>query len=77
MKETTTPTPFSRVNSGRWCQETYETSSRDAGRRARALRKAGYRVNVSAMGSQVTSSGLIMLTMVDIRPGTHNDTTKV
>ena len=38
---------YGQVNQGLWCQEHYETTSRDAGRRARQLRKAGYRVSVS------------------------------
>ena len=62
------------VNSGRWCQESYETASRDAGRRARQLRQAGYLVATQAMGDQVTPVGLIKLTLVDIRPGRHADT---
>lgn len=64
----------SQVNQGMWCQESYETASRDAGRRVRQLKKAGYRVFSSAMGSQVTPLGVIKLTMVDIRPGDHEDT---
>jgi hypothetical protein len=64
----------SQVNSGRWCQETYETASRFAGRRAKYLRERGYQVTVSTMGSQVTPLGLIKLTLVDIRPGVHEGT---
>ena len=63
-----------QINSGHWCQEWFETASRDAGLRARALRSAGYRVTVSGMGSQVTGLGVIKLTLVDIRPGVHSDT---
>jgi hypothetical protein len=76
--ETTTTTRtincLGQVNQGRWCQETYETASRDAGRRASQLRKAGYTVTVISMGSQVTPLGLIKLTMVDVRPGANADT---
>jgi hypothetical protein len=64
----------SQVNNGRWCQKTYETASRDAGRRARQLRQAGYQVAVAPMGPQVTPVGVIKLTLVDIRPGAHADT---
>ena len=67
----------SQVNQGTWCQETYETSSRDARRRARQLRQAGYQVSVSPIGVQVTDVGLIRLTMVDIRPGTNANTSNL
>lgn len=63
-----------QVNAGRWAQESYETASRDAGKRARQLRQMGYHVNVSSMGSQVTPWGMLKLTMVSIRPGAHEDT---
>ncbi len=52
-----------------WTQETYETASRDAAKRAKVLRAAGYAVNVSGLGSQVTPLGMLKLTLVDIRPG--------
>ena len=64
----------SQVNQGRWCQESYETATRDAAKRAKQLRQAGYAVSVSAMGPQVTPLGTIRLTMVDIRPGQHTHT---
>jgi len=64
----------SQVNNGRWCQESYETATRDAGKRAKQLRQLGYQVTVGAMGPQVTPVGVIKLTMVDIRPGSHADT---
>ena len=63
-----------QVNAGTWCQESYETSTGDAKIRAKQLRAAGYRVAVSAMGMQVTPLGLLKLTMVDIRPGSNQDT---
>lgn len=47
-------------------QEWYETASRDAGKRAKELRKAGYRVSVEGMGSQVTSVGTIKMTLLTI-----------
>ena len=65
---------YGQTNQGRWCQEWYETASRHAGRRARALRKAGYGVTTSAMGMQVTSVGRVKMTLVDIQPGQHEDT---
>ena len=70
----TQPVCFLQVNSGHWCQESYDTQSRDANRRANDLRKLGYKVTVFAMGSQVTKLGLLKLSMVDIRPGSNGDT---
>lgn len=63
-----------QVNQGKWCQETYETASRDAAKRAKQLRELGYHVTVSSLGSQVTPLGSMKLTMVDVRPGTNSDT---
>ena len=63
-----------RVNTCNWCQETYETASRDAGRRSKQLRALGYAVSVFSMGHQVTPLGSIKLTMVDVRPGSNSDT---
>lgn len=60
-------TCYQRVGGNGWTQEMYETASRDAGKRARELRKAGYRVTVSGLGSQVTNVGRVNMTMVDIR----------
>ena len=65
---------MSQVNAGTWAQETYETASRDAGRRAKQLRAAGYQVVVSGLGPQVTPLGTIVTTLVDIRPGANADT---
>lgn len=47
-------------------QEWYDTASRDAGQRARNLRKQGFRVFVEAMGGQVTSVGRVAMTLVSI-----------
>lgn len=65
---------YGQVNHGSWCQETYESASRDAGRRARQLRKAGYRVTVGTLGPCVTPVGIVRLSQVDIRPGNKFDT---
>lgn len=62
------------VNSGRFCQESYETAGREAGKRAKELRALGYQVSVSSIGPQVTPLGTIKTTLVDIRPGVHQDT---
>lgn len=67
-------TCYGRVNDGRWAQESYETASRDAGRRAKQLRAAGYGVVVGSLGPQVTGVGVVRMTMVTIMPGTHEDT---
>jgi len=66
-----------QVNHGLWCQESYETASRDAGKRARQLRKLGYEARTSAMGCQVTPWGSLKLSLVDIRPGIHEGTTEL
>jgi len=65
---------YSQTNTGRWCQETYDTASRHAGIRSRQLRKAGYKAHSSAMGPQVTGVGLVKLTLVSIEPGSNSDT---
>jgi hypothetical protein len=63
-----------RTNTGNWAQETYETASRDAGRRSRQLRKLGYLVTVGSLGPQVTPLGTIKTTLVNILPGSKPDT---
>jgi hypothetical protein len=63
---TTSPLCLHRSSGRNWAQESYETSSRGAGRRARELRKLGYRVSVSGMGPQITDMGWITLTLVSI-----------
>jgi hypothetical protein len=65
------------VTGRNWTQESYETASGHARKRASQLRKLGYVVTVSSLGSQVTRLGLIKTTMVDIRPGVHEDTTGI
>ncbi len=47
-------------------QEWYETAARTARIRAMKLRKAGFNVSVSNMGSQVTDVGRVNMTMVSI-----------
>jgi len=60
-------TCYGITNGRTWTQEVYETASRDAGRRTRQLRKAGYVANSFPMGSQATPVGTIKLTMVTIQ----------
>jgi hypothetical protein len=59
-----TPICLLQVFFGDHVQESYETASGHAAVRARQLRKAGFRVAVSAMGSQVTGVGLIKLSLL-------------
>ena len=47
-------------------QESYESASGDARERARYLRSLGFKVWVSAMGSQVTPVGRVNLSLVTI-----------
>ena len=47
-------------------QESYDSASGDAKKRATQLRKLGYKVTVSALGSQVTPIGIIGISMVTI-----------
>lgn len=61
-----TPTCYGRVLTRHCCDEWYETATRDAAKRARELRKLGFRVLVSGMGSQVTNVGLVNMTLVSI-----------
>ena len=68
---------YGQANQGLWCQEWYETASRDAGKRTRQLRKEGFQAFSSSMGNQVTSVGSVKMTLVDIRPGSHMDTTNL
>lgn len=49
-----------------WYQETHDTGSGSARKRAAQLRKAGFKVSTSAMGMQVTSVGLVKLTMLTV-----------
>lgn len=65
------------VTGRNWTQESYETASGDARKRAKELRAAGYIVAVCPLGSQVTPLGLIKITLVDIRAGRHQDTTEI
>lgn len=63
-------TCYGKTTGANWQQEWYESASKDAGRRARQLRKDGFRVTVAPMGIQVTAVGTVKMTMVDIRSET-------
>jgi hypothetical protein len=63
-----------QVNTGSWRQESHESASGDARRRASELRKLGYVVTVSPLGPQITPLGSTRTTLVDIRPGSHRET---
>lgn len=54
------------VQGSSWRQETYESASGDARRRAAELRQLGYRVSVSSMGPQVTPWGVVKLSLLTI-----------
>lgn len=47
-------------------QETYDSASRTAGKRARQLRKHGFRVTCSPLGPQITPVGKINLTLISV-----------
>jgi len=66
MTDAKTITCYGRSSGRGSTQEWYETASRDAGRRARQLRKLGYTVTVSGMGTQVTRVGLVKMTLLTI-----------
>ena len=66
-----------RTNHGRWCQESWETETKEARRRAAQLRRLGYRVTCFSMGPQRTDHGVVKLTMVDVRPGSNEDTLSI
>jgi hypothetical protein len=67
------PICYLQVRGRGWQQEEYETASRHAGQRAAKLRKLGYKVLVSGLGSQITPMGRLNMTMVDISPGRSGD----
>jgi len=54
-------------------QEWYETASRHAGKRARLLRKLGFKVTVSAMGDQVTNVGRVRMTILTVHQLGYDD----
>jgi hypothetical protein len=67
MQNITKPvTCYSKVRGWDWQQEIYESASRDAGRRAKQLRKLGFTITTSPMGLQVTRVGLVKLTMLNV-----------
>lgn len=65
------PICYGQTGTATWCQEWYETASRDAGKRARQLRKLGYKVFVSSQGDQITSDGRCKMTLVSVYPGSN------
>ncbi len=63
------PICYGQTKTWKFAQEWYESASRDAGKRTRQLKKAGFRnVRSSSMGYQVTPVGSVKMTLVDIRP---------
>jgi hypothetical protein len=70
QSKSTPVTAYSVVRGADFQQEWYETKSRDAGKRASQLRKLGFKVSVSGMGSQVTPVGTVNMTLLSvIHPG--------
>ena len=57
---------YGQVSGPGWTQETYESASRDAGRRVRQLRAAGFHAASGSMGKQVTNVGTVAMTMVHV-----------
>ena len=62
------------VNQGNWCQATVSTNAVGIRTAASILRREGYKVSVSSMGNQVTSLGLMKMTLISIGKGNHEDT---
>jgi hypothetical protein len=59
-------TAYNVVRGGDWQQESYESRSGDARKRAQQLRKLGFKVSVEGMGSQVTPVGRVTMTLLTI-----------
>ena len=62
------------INTGKWMQEWHATQDKTARKRAAELRKLGYEVRCSNMGTQITEVGSLKMTMLDARPGKNEDT---
>ena len=56
-----------------WAQLTIDTGNPLIKTVARSLREKGYKVSSSSMGNQVTSVGLIKMTLINILPGINAD----
>ena len=65
------------VNQGNWCQATVSTNTLGIRTAASILRREGYKVSVSSMGNQVTSLGMMKMTLISISKGNHDDTFEV
>lgn len=61
-----TMTAYNIVKTPTAQQEWYETASGDARRRARELRKAGFGITVSSPSEQITTVGIMKMTLVTI-----------
>lgn len=62
-------TCYGQTVMGTMVDEYYETAAKTAGRRARMLRKLGYKVLVRGMGPQTTHYGRVCLTQLTILEG--------
>ena len=65
------------VNRGGWCQATVPTGTVGIRTAMAILKRLGYDAHTSNLGLQVTDLGLIKCTMLDIRRGSHEDTSGV
>ena len=62
------------VNQGSWCQASVSTGTAGIRTASSILKREGYQVSVSSMGMQVTHVGLIKMSLINVRPGQHDDT---
>lgn len=62
------------VNQGNWCQASVSTGALGIRTATAILRREGYKVTVCSLGSQVTQLGTMKRTIIDVRPGSHEDT---
>lgn len=63
---------YGQTGTTTWTQEKYETASGDAKRRAQELRKAGFLVITASLGPQITTVGLVKISLVTVlNAGAH------
>ncbi len=62
---------YGQTRGANFVQEHYETSSRHARLRAKAIRTAGFECYASALGPQFTVVGIVRMTMLTIHPKLH------
>ena len=62
-----TSSRVSKVSTGEWSQEWYETGDPAIKARAQGLRGLNVVVRVSSWGVQVTPAGLVKMSLLDVR----------